>query len=99
MHSDAARFAYNLGLDLVSNPLATRRDLVVLAMTHGAGRTDAEAWAEETVVPLPWELPAPRGQWSQAKGSVVPWWAKYSKESHSSDLDPLARALDASSKG
>jgi len=37
-HVGAARFAYNWGLSLVSNYLAARRALVVLAIQQGARR-------------------------------------------------------------
>ena len=59
-HAGAARFAYNWGVSLVSNRLAARRALVVLAIRQGAGREDAECWADGLLRPLPWTLPALR---------------------------------------
>ncbi len=97
-HAGAARFAYNWGLDLVSNHLAARRTLVVPAIRQGAGREEAKCWADGPLGPLPWTLPALRRAWNQAKDSVAPWWAENSKESYNSGLDALARALDAWSK-
>ena len=97
-HAGAARFAFNWGLDLVSNRLSARRTLAVLAMRQGAGRTEAEAWAQETLGPVPWSLPALRREWNQAKADVAPWWSENSKESYNSGLDALVRALDAWSK-
>ena len=90
-HAGAARFAYNWGLDLVSNHLAARRTLVVPAIRQGAGREEAKCWADGPLGPLPWTLPALRRAWNQAKDSVAPWWAENSKESYNSGLDALAR--------
>jgi transposase len=97
-HAGAARFAYNWGVSLVSNHLAGRRALVVLAMRQGAGRKDAECWADGLLGPVPWTLPALRRPWNRAKAEVAPWWAENSKECYSSGLDALARGLDAWSK-
>jgi len=97
-HAGAARFAYNWGLDLVSNHLSARRVLVVLAIRQGARRADAEEWADGLLGPLPWTLPTLRRSWNQAKAEAAPWWAENSKESYNSGLDALARALDAWSK-
>ena len=97
-HAGAARFAFNWGLDLVSNRLSARRTLAVLAMGQGAGRTEAEAWAQETLGPVPQSLPALRREWNQAKADVAPWWSENSKESYNSGLDALVRALEAWSK-
>jgi IS605 OrfB family transposase len=44
-------------------------------------------------IEVPWTLPALRREWNRAKAEVAPWWAKNSKESYSSGLDALARAL------
>ena len=97
-HAGAARFAYNWALGLVSNHLAGRRALVVLAMRSGAARADAEEWADGLLGPLPWSLPALRRAWNQGKAEVAPWWAENSKEAYNTGLDALARALDAWSK-
>ncbi|MDA8073365.1 MAG: IS607 family element RNA-guided endonuclease TnpB [Actinomycetota bacterium] len=97
-HAGAARFAYNWGLDLVRGHLAARGALVVLAIRSGAGRGDAECWADGLLGPLPWTLPALRRAWNQAKAEVAPWWAENSKEAYSSGLDALARGLDAWAK-
>ncbi|MDA8269636.1 MAG: IS607 family element RNA-guided endonuclease TnpB [Actinomycetota bacterium] len=97
-HAGAARFAYNWGVSLVSDHLAARRALVVLAIWQGAGREDAECWADGLLGPLPWTLPALRRAWNQAKVAVAPWWAENSKEAYNSGLDALARGLDAWSK-
>jgi len=97
-HAGAARFACNWGVALVSNHLSARRALVVLAIRQGAGRGDAECWADGLLGPLPWTLPALRRAWNQAKDTVASWWAENSKECYSSGLDALARGLDAWSK-
>ena len=89
-HAGAARFAYSWGVSLVGNHLAARRALGVLAIWHGAGREDAECWADGLLGPLPWTLPALWRAWNQAKVSVAPWWAESSKEAYSSGLDALA---------
>jgi putative transposase len=44
-------------------------------------------------VEVPWTLPALRREWNRAKHQAAPWWADNSKESYSSGLDGLARAL------
>ena len=90
-HAGAARFAYNWGLDLVSNHLTARRTLVVLAIGLFAGGEEAKCWADGLPGPLPWTLPALRRAWNPAKNSVAPWWAENSKESYNSGLDALAR--------
>jgi putative transposase len=97
-HAGAARFAYNWGLGLVVEHLAARRALVVLAVRQGAGRGEAQEWADGLLGPLPWTLAALRRGWNQAKAVVAPWWAENSKECYSSGLDALARGLDAWSK-
>jgi putative transposase len=85
-HAGAARFTYNWGLALVGNHLSARRALAVLAIRQGAGRGDAECWADGLLGPLPWTLPALRRAWNQAKDTVAPWWAENSKESYNSGL-------------
>ncbi|MDP9145685.1 MAG: IS607 family element RNA-guided endonuclease TnpB [Actinomycetota bacterium] len=42
---------------------------------------------------IPWTLPELRREWNRSKDEVAPWWAENSKESYSSGLDGLARAL------
>ena len=42
---------------------------------------------------VPWTLPELRMEWNRSKDEVAPWWAENSKESYSSGLDRLARAL------
>jgi putative transposase len=44
-------------------------------------------------VQVPWTLPALRREWNRAKHQAAPWWANNSKETYSSGLDGLARAL------
>jgi putative transposase len=44
-------------------------------------------------VDVPWTLPALRREWNRAKHQAAPWWSENSKESYSSGLDALARAL------
>ena len=92
-HAGAARFAYNWGVSLVSDHLAARRALVVLAIRQGSRLKEAEEWADGLLGPLPWTLPALRRAWSQAKAEVAPWWAENSKEAYNSWLDALARVL------
>ncbi len=97
-HAGAGWFSYNWGVSVVSNHLAARRALVVLAIRQGSRLKEAEEWADGLLGPLPWTLPALRRAWNQAKAEVAPWWAESSKEACNSWLDALARGLDASSK-
>ncbi len=97
-HAGAARFAYNWGRATVIERMNARSVFTGLAMRQGASAADAEAWATETVGPVPWSLPALRREWNQAKADVAPWWAENSKEAYNSGLDALARALDGWSK-
>jgi len=55
------------------------------------GRLEARQENEE--VEVPWNLPALRREWNQAKEARAPWWQENSKESYSSGLDALARSL------
>lgn len=81
-HRGAARFAFNWGLALVKAVMDQRE----AEKSYGI--------APEDLTPaLQWTLPALRKVWNQAKGEVAPWWAECSKESCSSGLDALARAL------
>jgi len=54
-------------------------------------RLEERAVGEE--VQVPWTLAALRREWNRAKHQAAPWWADNSKESYSSGLDALARAL------
>jgi putative transposase len=47
----------------------------------------------DPTVEVPWTLPALRREWNRAKREIAPWWTENSKESYSSGLDGLARAL------
>ena len=42
---------------------------------------------------MPWSLYALRRAWNRAKSVVAPWWRANSKESYTTGLDGLARAL------
>jgi putative transposase len=90
-HCGASRFAYNWGLALVKDRL-DRRERV-----RDAGYrellSDAEVERLAHTVEVPWTLPELRREWNQAKHERAPWWAQNSKESYSSGLDALARAL------
>lgn len=81
-HCGAARFAFNWGLALGKAVMDQR---------------EAEAGygiaPEDLTPPLHWSLPALRKVWNRTKDEVAPWWAECSKESYSSGLDGLARAL------
>jgi putative transposase len=92
-HAGAARFAFNWGLATLTGQLGAHRALVGLALRQGASADQAGAWATEVTGPVPWSLPALRRRWNQEKAEVAPWWADNSKESYSSGLDALARAL------
>jgi putative transposase len=81
-HCGAARFAYNWGLALVKAVMDQRK----AEASYGIA-------PEELTPALHWSLPALRRTWNQTKGDVAPWWAECSKESYSSGLDHLARAL------
>ena len=98
-HCGASRYAFNWGLRLVEDQLAATRTLGVLALRQGASTKEASAWARQVTGPVPWSLPALRREWNRQKTAVAPWWKENSKESYSSGLDGLARALDAWSKG
>jgi len=76
-HVGAARFAFDWGLALVKQRLDER------AAGDPAGNS----------VEVPWTLPALRREWNRAKHQAASWWADNSKESYSSGLDALARAL------
>ena len=80
-HCGAARFAFNWGLDRVRAGLAQRE----AERSYGV--------AEELLTPVPWSLYALRREWNRAKSVVAPWWRANSKESYTSGLDGLARAL------
>jgi putative transposase len=81
-HCGAARFAFNWGLALVKAVMDQRE----AEASYGI--------APEQLTQGPhWSLPALRKVWNQAKNEVAPWWAECSKESYSSGLDSLARAL------
>jgi putative transposase len=54
---------------------------------------DAEVERLARTVEVPWTLAELRREWNQAKHERAPWWAANSKESYSSGLDALARAL------
>nr|WP_238363253.1 IS607 family element RNA-guided endonuclease TnpB [Actinopolymorpha pittospori] len=81
-HCAAARRAFNWGLGRVKANLDQR----AAERTYGI--------PEELLTPrLNWSLYTLRKDWNQAKNDEAPWWAEYSKESYSSGLDALARAL------
>ena len=92
-HCGASRYACNWGLWLVEDQLAPTRTLGVLALRQGASTKEASAWARQVTGPVPWSLPALRREWNRQKTAVAPWWKENSKESYSSGLDALARAL------
>jgi putative transposase len=90
--------AYRFALD------PTPRQQRALASHTGAARF-AYNWGLELVkqrldartdgqdVQVPWTLAALRREWNRAKAEVAPWWPANSKETYSSGLDALARAL------
>jgi putative transposase len=90
--------AYRFALD------PTPRQKRALASAVGGARF-AYNWGLELVqqrlevraagqqIEVPWTLPALRREWNRAKHQVAPWWADNSKETYSSGLDSLARAL------
>ncbi|GGU70224.1 IS607 family element RNA-guided endonuclease TnpB [Lentzea flava] len=82
-HCGAARFAFNWGLALVKAVMDQRE----AEKSYGIAPADLTP-------PLRWSLPALRKVWNQVKDDVAPWWAECSKESYSSGLDSLARALN-----
>jgi putative transposase len=92
-HCGASRFAYNWGLALVKERLDER------ARVRDAGYreqlSDVEVERLVRRVEVPWSLPALRREWNAQKRVLAPWWAENSKESYSSGLDALARALGA----
>jgi hypothetical protein len=90
-HCGASRFAYNWGLGLVRDRLEQRRR--VREAGYRELLSDAEVEALARGVEVPWTLPALRREWNLAKHRLAPWWAENSKESYSSGLDALARAL------
>jgi putative transposase len=92
-HCGASRFAYNWGLGLVKDRLDQRRR--VREAGYRELLSDAEVEALARGVEVPWTLPALRREWNLAKDRLAPWWAESSKESYSSGLDALARALGA----
>ena len=59
-------------------------ELVITRLAQRRGGEDVE---------VPWTLQELRREWNRAKDHVAPWWAENSKESYSSGLDGLARAL------
>ncbi len=92
-HCGASRYAFNWGLRLVEDQLEATRTLRVLALRQGASTEEATAWARQVTGPVPWSLSALRREWNRQKTAVAPWWKQNSKESYSSGLDALARAL------
>jgi putative transposase len=86
-HAGAARKAHNTMLALVKAVMEQRQ----------AERSYGVAEADLTP-PLDWSLAGLRRQWNRRKREVAPWWAENSKEAYNSDLDALARGLDAWSK-
>jgi putative transposase len=50
---------------------------------------------DPSVPPVPWDLPALRKAWNQAKHEVAPWWPVCSKEAYSNGIADLVTALTA----
>jgi putative transposase len=90
-HCGASRFAYNWGLALVKDRLEQRDR--VRAAAYCELLDDAEVERLARTVEVPWTLAELRREWNQAKQDRAPWWPENSKESYSSGLDALARAL------
>lgn len=85
-HAGAARFAFNAGLSHVKSQLDAREE----ARTAGV--------SDESLPTVDWTLYELRRWWNSAKDELAPWWASNSKETYSSGLDGLARALRAFTK-
>jgi putative transposase len=90
-HCGASRFAYNWGLGLVNERIERRDRARSEALKELLSDDEAEELARR--VEVPWTLPALRREWNRDKHVVAPWWKENSKESYSSGLDALARAL------
>ena len=90
-HAGASRFAYNWGLALVKERLEQRDRIRKTALKELL--TDDQMEALARTINVPWSLYALRKEWNHQKASVAPWWKENSKESYSSGLDALARAL------
>jgi putative transposase len=85
-HVGASRFAYNWGLALVKARLAQREQIRLAGFRELLSDDEVERLAR--TVEVPWTLPSLRRA----------WWSENSKESYSSGLDGLARALEGFSK-
>jgi putative transposase len=92
-HCGASRFAYDWGLALVKDRLAQRNR--VREAGYRELLDDAQVERLARTVQVPWTLAELRREWNVAKHERAPWWAENSKESYSSGLDALARALRA----
>ncbi|WP_202872696.1 IS607 family element RNA-guided endonuclease TnpB [Kribbella soli] len=81
-HCGAARKAFNWGLGRVKAVLDQR----AAEATYGIP-------AEMLTPAISWSMYSLRKTWNQAKVTVAPWWAEYSKETFASGLNQLATAL------
>ena len=81
-HCGAARKAFNWGLGQVKAVLDQR----AAEATYGIS-------AELLTPAISWSMYSLRKAWNQAKATVAPWWAEYSKEAYASGLTQLAAGL------
>jgi putative transposase len=81
-HCGAARKAFNWGLGRVK-----------AVMDQRAAETTYRIPAELLTPAISWSMYSLRKAWNQAKATVAPWWAEYSKEAYASGLTQLAAAL------
>jgi putative transposase len=81
-HCGAARKAYNWGLGWLKANLDQRAAERSYGLSGGL-LTPAISWSMYSL----------RKAWNQAKATVAPWWAEYSKEAYASGLTQLAAAM------
>jgi putative transposase len=77
---------------LIAQHFGARRYAHNWALGQVKANMDARQ-ADPGVASLPWNLPALRREWNQAKQQVAPWWAACSKEAYSSGIADLVAAL------